>query len=171
MDEGLHRLLHLATPWRHNRAVEASNRTCLHLLEALLHDLRRLAHFFIANHEAIITGAIRADGDFKVHAIIDIVGLRPAKIPGNAGAADHWTGKAPFDRVFLADHRDIHVALFEDAIVDYKTQRIVEQFRQFGIEPVRSAEHTSELQSLMRISYAVFCLKNKTQTLKTYSNI
>src|SRR3546814_1583511 len=26
----------------------------------------------------------------------------------------------------------------------------------------RSAEHTSELQSLMRISYAVFCLKNKT---------
>src|SRR3546814_4770326 len=26
----------------------------------------------------------------------------------------------------------------------------------------RSEEHTSELQSLMRISYAVFCLKNKT---------
>src|SRR3546814_5152166 len=29
---------------------------------------------------------------------------------------------------------------------------------------VRSGEHTSELQSLMRISYAVFCLKKKTQT-------
>src|SRR3546814_10366687 len=28
----------------------------------------------------------------------------------------------------------------------------------------RSEEHTSELQSLMRISYAVFCLKNKKQT-------
>src|SRR3546814_10545813 len=27
----------------------------------------------------------------------------------------------------------------------------------------RSEEHTSELQSLMRISYAVFCLKNKIQ--------
>src|SRR3546814_8851785 len=27
---------------------------------------------------------------------------------------------------------------------------------------VRSEEHTSELQSLMRISYAVFCLKKKT---------
>src|SRR3546814_1275363 len=27
------------------------------------------------------------------------------------------------------------------------------------IAPVRSEEHTSELQSLMRISYAVFCLK------------
>src|SRR3546814_1274211 len=31
----------------------------------------------------------------------------------------------------------------------------------FGFEPVRSEEHTSELQSLMRISYAVFCLKKK----------
>src|SRR3546814_9687047 len=32
--------------------------------------------------------------------------------------------------------------------------------------PYRSEEHTSELQSLMRISYAVFCLKKKT-TLNT----
>src|SRR3546814_6873522 len=30
----------------------------------------------------------------------------------------------------------------------------------------RSEEHTSELQSLMRISYAVFCLKNKTTQAK-----
>src|SRR3546814_4944058 len=30
-------------------------------------------------------------------------------------------------------------------------------------QPVRSEEHTSELQSLMRISYAVFCLKKKKQ--------
>src|SRR3546814_5189069 len=30
-------------------------------------------------------------------------------------------------------------------------------------EAVRSEEHTSELQSLMRISYAVFCLKKKTK--------
>src|SRR3546814_2095118 len=31
--------------------------------------------------------------------------------------------------------------------------------------PYRSEEHTSELQSLMRISYAVFCLKKKTQKI------
>src|SRR3546814_4202280 len=31
-----------------------------------------------------------------------------------------------------------------------------------SITPMRSEEHTSELQSLMRISYAVFCLKKKT---------
>src|SRR3546814_5272120 len=34
----------------------------------------------------------------------------------------------------------------------------------------RSEEHTSELQSLMRISYAVFCLKKKKTTNKTTNN-
>src|SRR3546814_9199039 len=33
--------------------------------------------------------------------------------------------------------------------------------------PVRSEEHTSELQSLMRISYAVFCLKKKNNQKNT----
>src|SRR3546814_7973751 len=32
------------------------------------------------------------------------------------------------------------------------------------VERLRSEEHTSELQSLMRISYAVFCLQKKTNT-------
>src|SRR3546814_8686672 len=35
----------------------------------------------------------------------------------------------------------------------------------------RSEEHTSELQSLMRTSYAVFCLKKKTIKSKTHMNI
>src|SRR3546814_3298843 len=34
--------------------------------------------------------------------------------------------------------------------------------REKGVENLRSEEHTSEPQSLMRISYAVFCLKKKT---------
>src|SRR3546814_5613161 len=33
-----------------------------------------------------------------------------------------------------------------------------------GLSSSRSEEHTSELQSLMRISYAVFCLKKKNQS-------
>src|SRR3546814_6086075 len=36
-----------------------------------------------------------------------------------------------------------------------------------GHDPERSEEHTSELQSLMRISYAVFCLKKKKKTSDT----
>src|SRR3546814_2160148 len=34
----------------------------------------------------------------------------------------------------------------------------------------RSDEHTSELQSLMRISYSVFCLKKKKENMKTRRN-
>src|SRR3546814_10173017 len=41
--------------------------------------------------------------------------------------------------------------LWDDGIIDPAATRVV-----------RSEEHTSELQSLMRISYAVFCLKKKT---------
>src|SRR3546814_7637649 len=35
---------------------------------------------------------------------------------------------------------------------------------------IRSEEHTSELQSLMRISYAVFCLKKKKTQISTQQN-
>src|SRR3546814_5365435 len=41
-------------------------------------------------------------------------------------------------------------------------------FGRFPVLDARSEEHTSELQSLMRISYAVFCLKKKTN-VHTYS--
>src|SRR3546814_8617607 len=40
-----------------------------------------------------------------------------------------------------------------------------------GIAHSRSEEHTSELQSLMRISYAVFCLKKKQTQTKTHNLI
>src|SRR3546814_5650395 len=43
---------------------------------------------------------------------------------------------------------------YEPPFADGLDGRVVEQV-------VRSEEHTSELQSLMRISYAVFCLKKK----------
>src|SRR3546814_1124165 len=46
-----------------------------------------------------------------------------------------------------------------------KTRDRIERQREVG----RSEEHTSELQSLMRISYAVFCLKKKTQTTNGYT--
>src|SRR3546814_3540710 len=44
-----------------------------------------------------------------------------------------------------------------------KDRALVRRFQKIDVnEPsLRSEEHTSELQSLMRISYAVFCLKKK----------
>src|SRR3546814_6405676 len=49
------------------------------------------------------------------------------------------------------------------AIGALETEPAIAAQRQRG----RSEEHTSELQSLMRISYAVFCLKKKTKIIKT----
>src|SRR3546814_8940374 len=40
--------------------------------------------------------------------------------------------------------------------------------RTLAVPGLRSEEHTSELQSLMRISYAVFCLKKKNKRNTTY---
>src|SRR3546814_9381930 len=40
-----------------------------------------------------------------------------------------------------------------------------------AISEARSEEHTSELQSLMRISYAVFCLKKKIRKTQTHKHI
>src|SRR3546814_4471240 len=60
------------------------------------------------------------------------------------------------------DQRALALALRADE-VDH-ARRLVLDRRIDGIERellVRSEEHTSELQSLMRISYAVFCLKKK----------
>src|SRR3546814_8140322 len=62
-------------------------------------------------------------------------------------------------------------------VIDYGADAAnsIKQAKQFGIldkmelvVPVlRSEEHTSELQSLMRISYAVFCLKKKKKNKST----
>src|SRR3546814_3125283 len=88
-------------------------------------------------------------------------------------------GAAMIVRPFIADH-DRRVAIFHLAVREIAVG--VEQ-HEGGLEPERllqpaerrlgvlvanrSEEHTSELQSLMRISYAVFCLKKKKTTKKT----
>src|SRR3546814_2894932 len=52
-----------------------------------------------------------------------------------------------------------------------KVQQLGELVTSTGADALdlRSEEHTSELQSLMRISYAVFCLKKKTHNTKHHS--
>src|SRR3546814_10196942 len=60
---------------------------------------------------------------------------------------------APKDRLFSAAMK----AVFNRAFPDYISAQLRSEFPEFSA--MRSEEHTSELQSLMRISYAVFCLK------------
>src|SRR3546814_9580170 len=66
----------------------------------------------------------------------------------------------------LGDVRDAAAAVAHAADLHDKIHRVGDLLLDgVGAEVesghVRSEEHTSELQSLMRISYAVFCLKNK----------
>src|SRR3546814_10086264 len=49
-----------------------------------------------------------------------------------------------------------------NAVVIVATVRALKMHGGVAKDALRSEEHTSELQSLMRISYAVFCLKTKT---------
>src|SRR3546814_8185760 len=58
---------------------------------------------------------------------------------------------------FLTLHKDTRV--FQEQSVPEIIEALLGEF-----EFKRSEEHTSELQSLMRISYAVFCLKKKNDT-------
>src|SRR3546814_2624499 len=53
---------------------------------------------------------------------------------------------------------------------DIYVQRPIRNGDSTDRDECRSEEHTSELQSLMRISYAVFCLKKKTTKNKQHEN-
>src|SRR3546814_9527082 len=58
-----------------------------------------------------------------------------------------------------------HLSTFEDLLVRHRVRPTL-------LQPVwRSEEHTSELQSLMRISYAVFCLKKKNNKIIDYTKL
>src|SRR3546814_6386230 len=78
-------------------------------------------------------------------------------------------------------HMNLRLRLWERAAIDFAVRRQRETVegnhergnhvrQQLGLSEIsaeqnrRSEEHTSELQSLMRISYAAFCLKKKKQT-------
>src|SRR3546814_2247184 len=62
---------------------------------------------------------------------------------------------------------EMYHKILDEAIQELKEEEFKDLFKDEKPKPyisftqVRSEEHTSELQSLMRISYAVFCLKKK----------
>src|SRR3546814_8406828 len=57
----------------------------------------------------------------------------------------------------------------EDVVLDF-TDEGIQRLAELAFDVNRSEEHTSELQYLMRISYAVFCLKKKKKQKKTPQN-
>src|SRR3546814_4127775 len=101
---------------------------------------------------------------------------------GAAGVDQHDDRKAvrgvarpgiiAFDVALLAAALGDDLAMLQEGVG--QADRLVEQAAGVGakVEDVaqRSEEHTSELQSLMRISYAVFCLKKKKKLYKNIHN-
>src|SRR3546814_3071825 len=79
--------------------------------------------------------------------------LRP--LPGRGVSGEVW---APRDHLHAKSTCDRDHSTAQATETD-KAQRLAFQ---------RSEEHTSELQSLMRISYAVFCLKKQKQQTKRH---
>src|SRR3546814_10030977 len=78
-------------------------------------------------------------------------------------------GSADFEGYLMIEKDDIQIHFFEFKDLDPKMNDGQVYIRTDDIDNLynlRSEEHTSELQSLMRISYAVFCLK-KTQNTNT----
>src|SRR3546814_2927581 len=78
-------------------------------------------------------------------------------------------------RDLMREARDLAGPGTEVGLVAWREQNLLQARGptvEFGFTrtPVqqRSEEHTSELQSLMRISYAVFCLKKKKKKRQTY---
>src|SRR3546814_4069228 len=86
-------------------------------------------------------------------------------------------GQTPVDRALdpLGLRRDIAVIVgsFAEALALARGSDLIASVPERSTQVLRdrSEEHTSELQSLMRISYAVFCLKKKRKTLHVTSNL
>src|SRR3546814_6295801 len=77
----------------------------------------------------------------------------------------------PYTTLFRSITNDHNRLAHAQALLDGATQALQALDGEQGSAEHRSEEHTSELQSLMRISYAVFCLKKKKITNKTHINI
>src|SRR3546814_2585947 len=86
-----------------------------------------------------------------------------------------FIGEAPVLKISALSGKGVHKLLpaLSLSIEDYHrrvpTRRVNEVIRAAQQAQPRSEEHTSELQSLMRTSYAVFCLKKKNNNIMNIS--
>src|SRR3546814_1004342 len=78
------------------------------------------------------------------------------RLRANNMSQNHCGNQAGF--TVLASNRKNAPTRALRVIVDFPNESLLKILK---LERLRSEEHTSELQSLMRISYAVFCLKKK----------
>src|SRR3546814_2699930 len=99
-------------------------------------------------------------------AVQGLLGTRAAMHVADELAAAWRLGSRFAERYALAK-REAGLADFDDLIT---LAGALLRVSSFGEWVRRSEEHTSELQSLMRISYAVFCLKKKKTLMEIIRN-
>src|SRR3546814_6380804 len=106
--------------------------------------------------------------------------VNPRSLVGRLNATCRTALEAAAGLCLSRGHHDVEIEHFLLKLVEVDNGDIRRILRQFDLPPEgleralgkvldglkRSEEHTSELQSLMRISYAVFCLKKK-KNIKT----
>src|SRR3546814_4183211 len=100
-----------------------------------------------------------------------------ALITGVTGQDGAYLAEFLLDKGYIVHGIKRRTSLFNTDRIDHlyrdRHEANVRFFLHHGdLTDSRSEEHTSELQSLMRISYAVFCLKKKkNRTIRSYINI
>src|SRR3546814_10914860 len=99
------------------------------------------------------------------HGDVDLSGLNIAAVFRWPGPIHEGKGEcaAFVDERASAEQRDALLTIMTGG----DTDPFAPVFAVFA-STIRSEEHTSELQSLMRISYAVFCLKKKKKAINRY---
>src|SRR3546814_3380885 len=122
----------------------------------------------------VCSSDLQSSVDGHVH-VVEVVGGRGPSVlhgaPPLAAAVDR-PDLLGVDRIFDAERagvgpdvfRDLPSRVPADHDVDRAALRVLAVVSERAVGGDRSEEHTSELQSLMRISYAVFCLKKQKKT-------
>src|SRR3546814_7695013 len=104
---------------------------------------------------------LRRAGIRSIQAIVDITNYVMLELgqPMHAFDADKLAGNIRVRRAAVGESLQL---LNEQTVVCEHHELLISDDK--GAVALRSEEHTSELQSLMRISYAVFCLNKKKKT-------
>src|SRR3546814_9998574 len=108
--------------------------------------------------------------------LVQLQGLDPHAYAAMAAAEGLVTAELPAERGAIVDRNGVELATSVDGLMIVGdpqmtrkdapeiATRLADRLGIDYFQLLRSEEHTSELQSLMRISYAVFCLKKKTNS-------
>src|SRR3546814_6281114 len=106
----------------------------------------------------------RTDTLLSLHDALPISLLLKGAIEVGIAGQTHASESGPSVNLFVSRHEwQLHHRFSSLSSLQYLTLHLDAEAAD---ELLRSEEHTSELQSLMRISYAVFCLKKKTKNRK-----